>query len=70
MLSRQMIFCHFEVMKAMRKFQFVLELAQGGPRVYHAETQNSWVVSEARDTRGKSRNPMFQNQLELNKIRS
>ena len=24
-----------------------------GPRLYHAETQNSWVVSEARDTHGK-----------------
>ena len=36
----------------MRKFQFML-VPQGGPRLYHAETQNSWVGGVARDTHGK-----------------
>ena len=36
------------MIKTLRKFQFVPR-----SRLYHAETQNSWVASEARDTHGK-----------------
>ena len=39
------------IQMTMRKFQFVSQGLE--PRVYHAETQNSWAASEARDTHGK-----------------
>ena len=58
------------IQMTMRKFQFVSQGLE--PRVYHAETQNSWAGSEARDTHGKKQqfNVSESAGQELNQIRS
>ena len=56
------------IQMTMRKFQFVSQGLE--PRVYHAETQNSWAGSEATDTHEKQFNVSESAGQDLNQIRS